>query len=163
VSSGAVGRGPAGPRRRVQAGLAVLVVIVAGAAGGDRGALIALLVVALVGLAAVVVNLLPAAPQPLVALGEVEPSRRFPAYDRLYGAVLLSASSGRHVDLTVRPVLQRALAAELEDSGPEAVRARVGERLWRLVDPARPSASDSSRGGLSHAELHDLLDRLEDR
>ena len=74
-----MGRGPAGPRRRVQAGPAVLVVIVAGAAGGDRGALIALLVVALVGLAAVVVDLLPAVPKPLVALGEVEPGRRFPA------------------------------------------------------------------------------------
>ncbi len=148
------------PVRVLQAGAAV---VLAGIAGGDAAALVALLVVSGLALASVVWALVPDRRHRLVPVGEVSRAERFPAYDRLYGAVLLSRSSARHVDLTLRPVLQHVLAADLEDAGEEAVRARVGERLWHVIDPGRPIASDSSSGGLTHHDLSEVLDRLEHR
>ena len=138
-------------------------VLAAGLRRGDTGALVALLALALMGLVAVVWTLPLPQRRKLVAAGEVHRQPRFPSYDRLYGAIVLSSNSARHVDLTLRPVVLRVLAAELDDDGPEAVRARLGERWWSLVDPDRPAASDNRTGGLDRRSLRDLLDKLEDR
>lgn len=143
--------------------LAGLGVLVAGLVVGDAGALVAVLALTLMGLVAVVWTLPLPQRKKLAAAGEVHRQPRFPSYDRLYGAIVLSSNSARHVDLTLRPVVLRVLAAELKDAGPEAVCARLGERWWAFVDPDRPAASDNRTGGLDRRSLRDLLDKLEDR
>lgn len=140
---------------------AVAGVLVAGFLQGNRGALIVLLVVALLWLARVVWSLEPPAPRAAESERESLPVGQFPGYDRLYSAVLLSAGSARHVDLTLRPAVQRILAAEIDDLGPEAVRARVGDDVWRLADPNRRASDDSSSGGLDQRAILALLERLE--
>jgi hypothetical protein len=139
-----------------------LLVVGAGLVRGDQGAILALLVVTVGYLVTVLPSLPSRRRRALLPAAEEARTTDFPTYNRLYSAVLLSGTSERHVDLTLRPVLLRVLAAELEDSGPDVVRARLGERWWALVDPARPAGSNSQEGGLDRTSLLDLLDRLED-
>lgn len=145
-------------KRVLQAGL---LVVLAGVISGDEGALVAVLALGLLVLARAAWGLVPPPRRRLLPTEQVPSRNRFPGYDRVYSACLLSAASARHVDLGLRPVLRRVLAAELEDLGEARVRARVGDRLWSLVDPHRPPAADSSQGGLTARDLRDVLDRLE--
>ncbi len=140
-----------------------IVVVVAGLLGGDAGALLFGSVLAVLLLAAVVVGLPLQRSEPLQPRSEASQDPAFPGFNRLYSTVWLAATSARHVDASLRPVVQRILAAELEDRGPEAVRARVGERWWELVDPARPASSDSRGNGLDRRSMAQLLDALENR
>jgi hypothetical protein len=148
------------PYRLVVGGL---LVVVSGALAGQAGALIAVLVVALAVVVRVVLTLPREQRRPLVAAADGPRAPSFPSYNRLYSSVLLAGTSDRHVDLALRPVLLRVLSAELEDLGPEAVRARLGERWWSVVDPERPTLDDSRSGGLDRRSLLELLDRLENR
>lgn len=141
--------------------LLALLVAAAGVAFGDQGALLAVLGIVLLllaGLGASVVvertrRLEPSQPPP--------DNGRLPTYDRIYSSVLLGSTSERHRDLALRPVLLRVMAAELEDGGPDAVRRRVGEQWWQVLDPARQPSGDSRAPGVSPAELEALLDRWE--
>lgn len=142
---------------------ALALVLIGGVVRGDSGALIALVAVGLVTLARVVWDLAPAPRRRLVPSQQEARPPRFPGFDRAYSAVQQSRGSARQVDLALRPMLQRVLAAELEDTGPAQVRARIGERWWALVDPLRPTSSESNSGGLTQRDLRDLLDRLEPR
>lgn len=156
-------------------GLAGLVVLGAGRYAGTAGALVAAEVLAVLALAGLLLTL-PARPAP--ALGGwrrvtwpwdrrhragpgVGARSRFPAYDRLYAVVLLAGTSRRHVELALRPVLQRIVQPALADRGRDAVRSAVGERLWELLDPDRPVRHESGPAGLDRRALSELLDRLE--
>ena len=148
------------PYRLVVAGL---VVVVSGALAGQAGALTAALVLGLGVLVRVVLTMPGPRRRPLLAAADGPREPSFPSYNRLYSSVLLAGTSDRHVDLALRPVLLRVLSAELEDHGPDAVRARLGERWWSLVDPERPTHDDSRSGGLDRRSLLELLDRMETR
>lgn len=142
--------------------LAILAAVVgSGFALGDAGALGAGLAVSALVVAPLVRRMLTVGHPPLRPLHDPQGTARFPSYDRVYNAVLLGRTSDRHRDLALRPVLSRLAAADLEAGGAQAVRDRLGEQGWALLDPARPSSSDSGKGGLSLEELSDLLDRWE--
>lgn len=142
--------------------LAILAAVVGGGlALGDAGALGAGLAVSALVLSPLVRRMLTVTDRPLRPSHDPRATARFPSYDRVYNAVLLGRTSDRHRDLALRPLLSRLAAADLEDGGPQAVRDRVGEQGWALLDPARPSSSDSGTGGLSLEDLNRLLDRWE--
>ena len=146
----------------VWAPLVLVVIGVAGWMGGDRAAVraaeatcvltILLLALAVPGLGR---------RRRLEPDGGSERSARFPSYDRAYSVVLLARSSARHVDLGLRPLLRRIVAARLADLGPAAVRAAVGEQVWALIDPDRAACEDSRLPGLDNRTLSRVLDRLE--
>lgn len=141
--------------------LGTAIIAVAGRLGGDQLALVAVQVLAAVVLLAQLVELpLPARPRrPL----EPEPDgrQRFPSYDRVFSALLGARQSARVVDLQLRPVLERLVAAKVEQLGEARVRAVLGEDVWWLADPARPARSDSRDGGLDHAALTRVVERME--
>lgn len=164
------------PTAVLLAGLAGLVVLAAGRYTGTAGALVAAEVLAVLALVGLLLTL-PARPSPAVqgarpgawyrrhrrhGAGPGAGARsRFPAYDRLYAVVLLAGTSQRHVELALRPVLQRIAQPALADRGRDAVRAAVGERLWELLDSDRPVRHESGPAGLDRRALSELLDRLE--
>jgi hypothetical protein len=140
-----------------------IIVLIAGLLGGDSGALFFGSGLAACVLVAVVVSLPQQRTTPLEPRAESLRDPAFPGVNRLYSTVWLSATSARHVDASLRPVVQRILAAELEDRGPDAVRARIGERWWALIDPERPLSSDSQGNGLDRRSMVQLLEVLENR
>lgn len=147
------------PVRPVLLGAALL--LVAGRLGGDELALVTVQLLAVVVLLSRLVELpVPGArrrpPEP-----EPDGRERFPSYDRVFSAVLGARQSARVVDLQLRPVLERLVSAKVEQLGEGRVRAALGEDVWWLADPQRPARSDSRAGGLDHAALIRVVDRLE--
>ena len=67
--------------------------------------------------------------------------------------------SARHFDHATRPLLARIVATQLVErrgidpsSDPAAARVALGDELWELVDPARPSSTDTTAPGLPRAD-----------
>ncbi len=141
--------------------LAALVVAGAGVAFGDQGALLVVVGLVLALLTAVAIAVVGERRVPLEAAQAPADNDRLPTYDRIYSSVLLAATSERHRDLALRPILLRVMAAELEDGGPAAVEQRVGPQWWTVLDPARPASGDSRAPGVTPAQLGALLDRWE--
>lgn len=141
--------------------LALIAIVVAGSLGGDRAVLPVLQVVAVLGLLAALAKL-PAPPPRSRRPGPPTDGRaRFPSYDRAYAALADSRRSARLVDLQLRPVLDHIVAGPLEERGTDVVRTTLGEQVWEVVDPDRPSRSDSRGGGLDQEQLEHLVDRME--
>ena len=97
-----------------------------------------------------------------VRLGEL------PSYDDVRHAIDTGAHSGRAFDFGMRRHLQRIVAARLSDKRgvdlhrhPEAAREVLGEQLWWLVNPHRPTSREHVGGGLPPEQLADLVNRLE--
>lgn len=141
--------------------LSVLVVVGAGVAYGDRGALLAVLALVLTLLTGLALSVVGERTVRLAPAQAPADNDRMATYDRIYSSVLLAATSERHRDLALRPILLRVVAAELEDGGPAAVQERVGADWWRVLDPDRPASGDSHAPGVTPAQLGALLDRWE--
>ncbi|HEV2451550.1 MAG TPA: hypothetical protein VGS62_06460 [Streptosporangiaceae bacterium] len=93
----------------------------------------------------------------------------FPAYRKIYADLGWAATSRRHYDHGVRPLLVRLLAARLAErygldarARPGQARALIGSDLWPLVDPSAPPSYDSGASGVSLATLARLVTRLEE-
>lgn len=141
--------------------LAAALLLTGGLVAGDAGALTALQVVTALALVALLVELpRPARPR---RAGQPRTAARqgFPSYDRVLSAVVGARQSARVVDLQLRPVLERLVAANVEQHGEARVRAALGEQVWWLADPHRPARSDSRSGGLDRDELHRVVERME--
>jgi hypothetical protein len=71
------------------------------------------------------------------------------------------------VDRSLRPLLVPIVTARLGRRGvdlglaPERARELLGERLWEIVRPDRTPAGDRTSRGLAGADLHAVLERLE--
>jgi hypothetical protein len=141
--------------------LTALVVVGAGVAFGDRGALLAVLGIVLALLAALGLSVVGERADRLTPTHAPADNDRLATYDRIYSSVLLAATSERHRDLSLRPILLRVVAAELEDGGPATVQQRVGADWWHVLDPDRPPSGDSHAPGVTPAQLGALLDRWE--
>lgn len=93
----------------------------------------------------------------------------FPAYRKIAADLGWAATSRRHYDHGVRPLLARLLAARLAErygvdarARPEQARALIGADLWPLVDPSVPPSHDSDAPGVSLATLARVVSRLEE-
>ena len=69
----------------------------------------------------------------------------------------------RDLRLLFRPIAAMRLARRGVDLDRHAEKARsiLGEQLWELVRPDRPSGSNRVAGGISVAGLESLIERLE--
>ena len=141
--------------------LLALAVATTGLIFGDQGALILVLGLVLALLAGLAISVVGERTVRLEPAQAPTDNDRLPTYDRIYSSVLLAATSERHRDLALRPILLRVVAAELDDGGPAAVRQRVGEDWWQVLDPGRPPSGDSHAPGVTPAQLGALLDRWE--
>ena len=71
------------------------------------------------------------------------------------------------VDRSLRPLLVPIVAARLGRRGIDMARAPrraqelLGDRLWEIVRPDRPSAANRVGGGLASDELQEAIERLE--
>lgn len=92
----------------------------------------------------------------------------FPAYRDIGNRLRWAHTSRRRFDIMVRPMLTPLLAAALADrhrvdlaAAPEAARALVDERVWELLDPARPDEHGSSAPGVEIGTIELIIDTLE--
>lgn len=141
--------------------LGLVLVAAAGRLGGDELALVTVQVLAALAVLAQLVALPAPAGRQRPGVPDSDGRQRFPSYDRVLSAVLGARRSARLVDLQLRPVLQRLVAGKVEQLGEARVRAVLGEEVWSLADPARPTRSDSRDGGLDTAALTRVVERLE--
>ena len=83
------------------------------------------------------------------------------------GALRESEQSDFGVDRSLRPLLVPIVAARLGRRGvdmalaPERARELLGDVLWEIVRPDRPSAADRVGRGLAADDLRTAIDRLE--
>jgi hypothetical protein len=153
----------------VMTGLAAAIMAAAGyAVGGQTGLLAAVALAAVAGLLAARLRI-PAPPRRPSPPPEHDQDEEFAAYRRIDNALGQARVSRRHFDRTVRPLLQRLLAALLADrrrldmsKDTGAAREALGDDLWPLLDPARPASEDSRAPGVSEQTLARIVDRLED-
>ncbi|MQY13697.1 hypothetical protein SRB5_38470 [Streptomyces sp. RB5] len=161
-------------RRQAGFAFAGLCFTVAAAAGGWLAAgvagLLAVTVTACVLLLLRLARLrVPPVPYPgerQLAEGESDPYTR---YRKLYNRVSWGQVSARQFDSSTRPALTRIAAARLMERrgidlarDPAAAREVLGERLFTLVDPARPDATDRAARAAGLGEVTRLVQRLEE-
>ena len=92
----------------------------------------------------------------------------FPAYAKISSDLGWAPVSQWHYDHGIRPLFGRLLESVLAerhrvDLARDPARARdlVGEDIWPLVDPSRPSSFDSKEPGADLPTLTRIVDRLE--
>lgn len=95
-------------------------------------------------------------------------SADFPAYAKISSDLGWAPVSQWHYDHGIRPLFGRLLESVLAerhrvDLARDPVRARdlVGEDIWPLIDPSRPSSFDSKAPGADLRTLTRIVDRLE--
>ena len=95
-------------------------------------------------------------------------SADFPAYAKISSDLGWAPVSQWHYDHGIRPLFGRLLESVLAerhrvDLARDPARARdlVGEDVWPLVDPSRPSSFDSKAPGADLRTLTRIVDRLE--
>jgi hypothetical protein len=95
-------------------------------------------------------------------------SADFPAYAKISSDLGWAPVSQWHYDHGIRPLFGRLLESVLAerhrvDLARDPARARdlVGEDIWPLVDPSRPSSFDSKAPGADLRTLTRIVDRLE--
>jgi hypothetical protein len=154
----------------VAAVLGAAVMLGAGyAAGGQVGLLAVVALAAVAGLLTARLRIPPSPRPPRPPRPEQPAGGESAAYRRIQSALALAQSSQRLFDYTARPLLQRLLAALLADrrrldltGDARAAREAVGDDLWPLLDPARPTSDDSRPPGVSEQTIARIVDRLED-
>ena len=95
-------------------------------------------------------------------------SADFPAYAKISSDLGWAPVSQWHYDHGIRPLFGRLLESvraerHRVDLARDPARARdlVGEDIWPLVDPSRPSSFDSKEPGADLPTLTRIVDRLE--
>ncbi|MGH3320458.1 MAG: hypothetical protein ACRDN9_09795 [Streptosporangiaceae bacterium] len=93
----------------------------------------------------------------------------FHRYTRLQGELGWARVSPRHFDGPPRRLLLRLTADTLADHRgvdiarhPEAARELLGPDLWPLLDPDRPTSTDSDPPGVDERTIDRILTRLEE-
>jgi len=151
--------------------LTAAVMLAAGyAIGGQTGLLAVVALATTVALLAARLRIPAPPPRPPAPRQEQQqPGAGFAAYRHIEAALGQAQASRRHFDHTARPLLQRLLAVLLADrrrvdiaSNPGAAREALGDELWPLLDPARPTSEDSRGPGVSEQTIARIVDRLED-
>lgn len=90
-----------------------------------------------------------------------------PIYRRYLVAAAWAGGSPRNWDHSVRPVLaelvELAVAARTPQHGDvsDAVREKLGDDLWALVDRGAPRSEDREGPGAGRAALLEILNRVE--
>jgi hypothetical protein len=93
---------------------------------------------------------------------------QIPELDRLERELNMSASRAFDLHYRLRPIVREIAVGRLErrglrlDSGSEAVRKLLGDRVWELVSPDREAPSDRQAPGPGLAELRKAVESLED-
>ncbi|MEV6105203.1 hypothetical protein AB0M28_10895 [Streptomyces sp. NPDC051940] len=112
---------------------------------------------------------LPVFPHPPPRPGLAPRHDPYSRYRGLYNRLSWGQVSAPHFDRNTRPALTRVTAARLlERRGidlerePPAAREALGDRLYALVDPARPDATDRAADAVPLGEVARLVQRLED-
>jgi hypothetical protein len=95
------------------------------------------------------------------------PRRLRPADLERIERIVAGSSSAADLHLRLRPVLVQIVGAKLRagrvQHGQSAseLRALLGEELWGLIQPGRPSAEELRGPGISLDRLEDMIERLE--
>ncbi|HEY1967205.1 MAG TPA: hypothetical protein VGH89_04620 [Pseudonocardia sp.] len=90
-----------------------------------------------------------------------------PSYRRYLVAAAWAGGSPRNWDHSVRPVLAELVELAVAEAQPQhsdlkaAVRERLGDQLWVLVDRDAPRSEDREGPSAGRAALLEILDRVE--
>jgi hypothetical protein len=98
-----------------------------------------------------------------LAMEPATPNRP-PELVRVEREITLGVSTAGHLHLRLLPLLREAAAARLGYDlalRPALARERLGDDVWRLLDPGRPEPADRHAPGASIAEIRRVVDRLE--